>query len=223
MVKFLEDRDNNCANMEARSPAKLAVCQNLMVNVDGRGMWRRRQPFTTRLEAQLHKALQLKQGVMQQLLNGEFTAGEAHRSSRGKAMKNYYCSWRGLPHRRQVKWLPTTIERIAMSESLQKSTGSIGTVSTITSHAPELETFLSTNVPQTLIATDPVIEAPWLLPWKNTSKTFWSISWKQTVLAKNFEIYEDDGELIGQQYATDAGPIDILAISKDKRNCWWWN
>ena len=35
------------------------------------------------------------------------------------------------------------------------------------------------------------------------------------LLAQAFKIYEEDGELVGQQYGTDAGPIDILAVSKD--------
>ena len=29
--------------------------------------------------------------------------------------------------------------------------------------------------------------------------------------------YEEDGQLVGQQYPSDTGPIDILAISKDKK------
>jgi restriction system protein len=41
--------------------------------------------------------------------------------------------------------------------------------------------------------------------------------WKQTALGKNYDIYETAGEIIGQQYPTDTGPIDILAISKDKK------
>lgn len=40
-------------------------------------------------------------------------------------------------------------------------------------------------------------------------------NWAQTELAQQFKIYEEDGELVGQQYATDAGPIDILAVSHD--------
>ncbi len=35
-------------------------------------------------------------------------------------------------------------------------------------------------------------------------------------MAKDFDIFREDGELVGQQYMTDVGPIDILAISKDK-------
>ena len=46
----------------------------------------------------------------------------------------YYAPGQVLPHRRQVKWLPLTIARAAMSEALRNSTGSIGTVSTITEY-----------------------------------------------------------------------------------------
>ena len=40
-----------------------------------------------------------------------------------------------LPHRRRVKWYPNTIDRSLMSDALKNSTGSIGTVSTITKYA----------------------------------------------------------------------------------------
>ncbi len=42
-------------------------------------------------------------------------------------------------------------------------------------------------------------------------------NWKQTELGRDYDIYEEDGELIGQQYLSDTGPLDILAISKDKQ------
>ena len=38
-----------------------------------------------------------------------------------------------------------------------------------------------------------------------------------TELSKEYDIFEEDGELVGQQYPSDTGPIDILAISKDKK------
>lgn len=41
-------------------------------------------------------------------------------------------------------------------------------------------------------------------------------NWHQTELGIKYNIYEEEGELVGQQYPTDTGPIDILAISKDK-------
>ena len=34
-------------------------------------------------------------------------------------------------------------------------------------------------------------------------------------MAKKYKIYEEEGELVGQQYETDTGKIDILAESKD--------
>jgi restriction system protein len=42
-------------------------------------------------------------------------------------------------------------------------------------------------------------------------------NWKSTRLGKKYDIYEEDGELIGQQYPSDTGNLDILAISKDKK------
>jgi len=41
-------------------------------------------------------------------------------------------------------------------------------------------------------------------------------NWASTELGRDFDIYSEEGERIGQQYATDTGPMDILAISKDK-------
>ena len=42
-------------------------------------------------------------------------------------------------------------------------------------------------------------------------------NWRQTELGREYDIYEEEGELVGQQYPSDTGPIDILAISKDKK------
>ena len=41
-------------------------------------------------------------------------------------------------------------------------------------------------------------------------------NWNQTFLGKEYDIYKDE-ENYGQQFPTDTGPIDILAISKDKK------
>jgi restriction system protein len=48
-------------------------------------------------------------------------------------------------------------------------------------------------------------------------EAFLVVNWNQTLLSKDFSIYEEDGEPVGQQFATDVGPIDVLAISKDKK------
>ena len=42
-------------------------------------------------------------------------------------------------------------------------------------------------------------------------------NWAKTELGKTYDIYEEEGELVGQQFPSDTGPLDILAISKDKK------
>jgi restriction system protein len=42
-------------------------------------------------------------------------------------------------------------------------------------------------------------------------------NWSQTVLGRDYEIYQDEDGLVGQQFPTDTGPMDILAVSRDKR------
>jgi restriction system protein len=42
-------------------------------------------------------------------------------------------------------------------------------------------------------------------------------NWANTELGRQYDIYEEDGELVGQQYPSDTGPMDVLAISKDKK------
>ncbi len=130
----------------------------------------------------------------------------------------YYAPGQVLPHRRKVKWLSLTIARAAMSEALRNSTGSIGTVSTITEHYQEIEQFLAALPGQAapnIVATDPVVEDPVAFAMEKHLEDFLVKNWAQTELSHTFKIYEEDGELVGQQYSTDAGPIDILAVSKD--------
>ena len=46
---------------------------------------------------------------------------------------------------------------------------------------------------------------------------FMVANWGQTELGRDYDIYEEDGERVGQQYQSDTGPLDILAVSKDKK------
>jgi restriction system protein len=121
-----------------------------------------------------------------------------------------------LPHRRTVKWFPKTIDRSDMSEALRNSTGSIGTVSTITKYVNELDYLIAGVQGPTIISTDDTIENPSEFALEKHLEDFLVQNWKQTALGLHYDIYEEDGELVGQQYPSDTGPIDILAISKDK-------
>ncbi len=128
----------------------------------------------------------------------------------------YYEPGKVLPHRRPVNWLDVTIERAAMSEALRNSTGSIGTVSNISQHRDEIEKLIGGASAPTLISTDASVEDPASFALEEHLEDFLIKNWAQTELGKDYDIYEEDGEK-AQQYQTDTGPLDILAISKDKK------
>jgi len=122
-----------------------------------------------------------------------------------------------LPHRRAVRWFSRTISRDEMSEALRNSTGSIGTVSNISKYSEEIEALIAGSRPQAIISTDETIEDPSEFALERHLEDFLVQNWKSTELGKQYDIYEEDGEIVGKQYPSDTGPIDILAISKDKK------
>jgi restriction system protein len=130
----------------------------------------------------------------------------------------YYVPGGILPHRRPVNWLPVKIDRTSLSQGLRNSTGSTGTVCNITNagYADEVEKLIGGVSPPALIATDPAVEDPTSFAMEKHLEYFLVMNWAQTDLGKTFDIYEEDGESVGQQYQTDTGPFDILAVSKDK-------
>ena len=128
-----------------------------------------------------------------------------------------YAPGDALPHHRPVQWLSQTIDRADMSETLQNSAGSAGTVSNITDYHDEIEKLIGGVHKTTLISTDETVEDPAAFAMEKHLEDFLVQNWTHTELGKEFDIYEEDGERVGQQYATDTGPIDILAISKDNK------
>lgn len=135
----------------------------------------------------------------------------------GEVTSDYFwASGEILPHRRKVVWLAQTISRADMSAPLKKSTGSIGTVSDITGYAEEIEALLGPDTRPRLISTDETVEDPSAFALEKHLEDFLVQNWTQTDLGKEYDIFEEDGEKVGQQYPTDTGPMDILAIKKDK-------
>ena len=129
----------------------------------------------------------------------------------------YYQPNSNLPHRRGVKWFPVFIERSSMSQELKNSTGSTGTTANISQHIEEIEKLIGNVRPPTIISNDATIEDPSVFALEKHLEDFLIQNWKQTELGLKYDIYEEDGELVGQQYPSDTGSIDILAISKDKK------
>jgi restriction system protein len=136
----------------------------------------------------------------------------------GEITGNYfYKSNEILPHRREVSWSKMTIQKSVVSPEMQRSMGSIGTVSDITKYAEEIETLIGNKPIQTIISTDETIEDPSNFALEKHLEDFLVQNWKQTLLGKDYDIYQEEGELVGQQFPTDTGAIDVLAISKDKK------
>lgn len=129
----------------------------------------------------------------------------------------YYAPGEALPHRRPVAWRSSVISRADMSGPLKASTGSIGTVSNVSGHEEEILKLAGVLPPAApLIATDKTVEDPYAFALEEHLEEFLVKNWAQTDLGKHFSIYQD-GDAVGQQFPTDTGPIDILAVSKDQK------
>lgn len=135
----------------------------------------------------------------------------------GEVTSHYYYEQGDiLAHRRRVNWF-ARIERAAMSEGLRNSAGSVGTVSNITKHGPEIDSLITREEAPRLVTNDPTIEDPSVFALEQHLEHFLVKNWGQTELGKRYDIYEEDGEMVGQQYPSDTGAIDILAIRKDRK------
>jgi len=120
-----------------------------------------------------------------------------------------------FPHRRKIHWLDVSIERSSLSDALKGSTGSINTVANITRHREEIERLIGvTSVPH-VISPSEVDEDTAAFAMEKHLEDFLVQNWAQTELGRDYNIYEEDGEMVGQQYLTDTGPMDVLAVKKD--------
>jgi restriction system protein len=122
-----------------------------------------------------------------------------------------------LPHRRAVHWHDFLLQKSAMSDELRRSAGSIGTVSNVSVYRDEIERLLGGGPTSTFIVADPTVEDPFDFVMEKHLEDFLVQNWSRTIFGKGFDIFEEEGEKAGQQYPTDTGPIDILAVSKDKK------
>jgi restriction system protein len=108
-----------------------------------------------------------------------------------------------------------------MSEGLKSSAAvplNVVGPSAITQHRQEIESLIG-NLP----AAAPVlmggaeVEDASSFALEKHLEDFLVENWAQTELGRDYDIYKEDGEPFGKQYPTDTGPLDILAISKDKK------
>ena len=129
----------------------------------------------------------------------------------------YYVENQFLPHRRQVKWLPFNIEKSQLSESLKNSMGGAYTYCDVTKYHEEIERLMGVQGEVKVTVNDETVEDPLVFALEKHLEDFLVKNWNSTELGREYIIYQEDGEIVGQQYPSDTGPIDVLAISKDKK------
>jgi len=111
-------------------------------------------------------------------------------------------------HRRKVKWLKI-INYNEVSQALRNSLGSIMTTFSISDHENEIEKLLSEDIEQ--LSTEGYKE----FGLESHLEEFLVNNWDKLNLGKKYSILEEEGKIIGQQYVTSIGRIDILAKSND--------
>lgn len=115
-----------------------------------------------------------------------------------------------LQHRRAVQWHDMVIKKEDLSQPLRASLGYGSTLCALDDHAAEISSLLGS------VAPSPNAESM-VFGMEKYLEEFLVANWSSTELGKNYDIFMIDGEVVGQQYETDNGRMDILAISKDKR------
>jgi restriction system protein len=113
-----------------------------------------------------------------------------------------------------VEWLEIELDRESFSDDLKRPTKSAGTVVTLGESA-ELEALIGGLSDPEILVTVSDVESPMSFVLEKHLEDFLVSNWANTELGKSYDILTDEGIVVGQQYQTDTGPIDILAVSKD--------
>lgn len=128
----------------------------------------------------------------------------------------FYQSGAFLPHRRPVRWL-SIVDKEDFSLELQNTLRAANVVVNLKSYESEIRNILAGDSGAQVIVRGELVDDPYEFVMEKHLEDFLVENWARTELGRDFQIYEDEGEKIGKQYITDTGPIDILAISKDKQ------
>ena len=135
----------------------------------------------------------------------------------GKVIGDYFYEPSGpLPHRRPIEWLRDPILRSSFSEEFQRSTKSALSNIDIDRYADEIEALLTGKKPPEITIADPNVENPVVFALERHLEDFLVSNWPNTYFGATHDLWVEDGEVIGQQFPSDTGPIDLLAISKDQ-------
>ena len=148
-----------------------------------------------------------------------FTPDDSGNLAVGRITGPYvYAEGSALPHRRPVEWTGQTIARSDMSETMWRSIRGPQSLVDLAGYESELLALLGPNThrPKIIVESEEV-EDPSVFALERHLEDFLVTNWSQTPLAANYKIFEGEEGMIGQQYQTDTGPIDILAVSHDSK------
>ena len=120
-----------------------------------------------------------------------------------------------LPHRRSVSWSTELLDKKLFSEELRRSIRGPLSFVEITKYSAELDPLIAGKQPPTITVADESVEDPIAFALESPLEDFLVANWEHTPLAASFDLYAVDGVMVGQQFPTDTGPIDLLARSKD--------
>lgn len=120
-----------------------------------------------------------------------------------------------FPHQREINWQVPTFPRSEMSEELKRATGATLSLIDVTKFENEILTLIGKPTVPTPI--DPDVEDASAFVLEKHLEDFLIYNWGQTELSKKYDLVTDEGVVVAQQYPSDTGPIDILALSKDKK------
>lgn len=135
----------------------------------------------------------------------------------GEITSDYYAvSDDILPQRRRVRWFSRTVQKSELPDDLWRSIRVPGTVVEISGFSGVIDKLIEGEPLPVIVATTPEIEDASTFALEKHLEDFLVANWAQTELGRSYDIFTEEGEQIGQQYPSDTGPIDILAISKDR-------
>lgn len=134
----------------------------------------------------------------------------------GELIGDYYYAGpdQPIPHRRNVRWY-ATLDREVFSQSLKNTLGAIGTLSDITHQSVEIEALLSGDMVRVESVQSNIDQAEFAL--EKHLEDFLVENWNNTEFGAEYKLMTDeDGGLVAQQYQTEVGFLDIIAIKNDR-------
>lgn len=121
-----------------------------------------------------------------------------------------------LPHRRKVEWQSQQVNGSSFSAPLLKALKLPLTCIDLNSYSEELQTFIDGRARLSVNGAEDIENAS-RFALEEILEEFLIANWDHTEFGKKYSILTEDGKKVGQQFPSDTGPIDILALSNDQR------